>query len=102
MITLKKLEIHDYFDFIITGDDVIEQKPSAEGINKFVKKFSLDKNGILMIGDSPSDFKAAISHGVKIASVLWDSYAKDKVLQLKSDFVFHSVEELRNFLETNI
>ncbi len=102
VITLKKLEIHDYFDLIITGDDVSEHKPSAEGINKFVDKFELNKNDVLMVGDSPADIKAAKSAGVKIASVLWDSYAKEKVLQLKSDFVFHSVEELKIFLENSI
>jgi pyrophosphatase PpaX len=101
-ITLIKLEIHDYFDLIITGDDVKVYKPSAEGINKFIEKFGLEKNHVLMVGDSPADIKAANSAGVKIASVLWDSYAKEKVLQLKSDFVFHSVEELKMFLEKNI
>lgn len=102
VITLKKLEIHDYFDLIITGDDVAEHKPSAEGIYKFIERFGLEKNYVLMVGDSPADVKAAKAAGVKIASVLWDSYAKEKVLQLKSDFVFHSVEELRKFLEDNI
>lgn len=102
VITLKKLEIHDYFDLIITGDDVAEHKPSAEGIYKFIERFGLEKNYVLMVGDSPADVKAAKAAGVKIASVLWDSYAKEKVLQLKSDFVFHSVEELRKFLENNI
>ena len=102
VITLKKLEIDAYFDLIITGDDVNDHKPSAEGINKFIDKFGLEKNHVLMVGDSPADIKAAKAAGVKIASVLWDSYAKEKVLQLKSDFVFLSVEELRIFLENNI
>ena len=102
VITLQKLGIHDYFDFIITGDDVIEHKPSAEGINKFVQKFKLEKGQVLMVGDSPADIKASHAAGVKVASVLWDSYAKEKVLQLKSDFVFLSVEELRKFLENKI
>jgi len=55
-----------------------------------------------MVGDSPADVKAAKAAGVKVASVLWDSYSKEKVLELKSDFVFHSVEELRIFLENSI
>lgn len=101
VITLKKLEIHDYFDLIITGDDVAEHKPSAEGINKFLYKFSLQKNEVLMIGDSPADVKAAKAAGVRIASVLWDSYAKEKVLMLNSDFVFHSVYELKSFLDNH-
>lgn len=102
VITLKKLEIYDYFDLIITGDDVKNHKPSAEGIELFINNFNLDKDHVLMIGDSPADVKAARAAGVKIVSVLWDSYAKEKVLQLKSDFVFHSVEELKKFLEGNI
>ena len=102
VITLQKLSIHDYFDLIITGDDVIEHKPSAEGINKFIKEFELDKDEVLMVGDSPADIKAAHTAGVKVASVLWDSYAKEKVLQLKSDFIFHSVDELSKFLENKI
>lgn len=101
VITLKKLEIYDYFDLIITGDDVTEYKPSAEGINKFLEKFNLSKDEVLMIGDSPADVKASKTAGVKIASVLWDSYAKDKVLKLNSDFIFYSVNELNEFLEKN-
>ena len=101
VITLKKLDIHDFFDLIITGDDVKKHKPSSEGIEIFIDKFGLNKEQVLMIGDSPADIKAAKAAGVKIASVLWDSYDKEKVLQLKSDFIFHSVEELKNFLETN-
>lgn len=98
-ITLRKLEIHEYFDLIITGDDVAEHKPSAEGINKFIEQFNLQKKEVLMIGDSPADVKAAKAAGVRIASVLWDSYAKEKVLKLNSDFIFHSVNELKSFLD---
>jgi HAD superfamily hydrolase (TIGR01549 family) len=102
VITLKKLNIHDYFDLIITGDDVVNHKPSGEGITNFTEKFKLEANQVLMIGDAPADVKAARAAGVKIASVLWDSYSKEKVLQLNSDFIFHSVEELKKFLLSNI
>ncbi len=97
-ITLRKLGIYDYFDLIITGDEVKEHKPSPEGIEVFLEKFNLEKNDVLMIGDSPSDIKAAAAAGVKVASVLWDSLAKDHVLKMKSDYVFNTVAELREFL----
>jgi HAD superfamily hydrolase (TIGR01549 family) len=98
MITLTKLGIDTYFDLIVTGDDVVNHKPSPEGILKFVDKFKLNKERVLMIGDSVSDVEAAREAGVKIASVLWDSYAKEKVQTLNSDYYFHSVEELKLFL----
>lgn len=99
VITLKHLGIFDYFDMIVTGDDVEEHKPSPEGILKFIDGFKLDKENVLMIGDAVSDIKAARSAGVKVASVLWDSYAKSEVLKHESDFVFHSVQELREMLQ---
>ena len=97
-ITLKQIGLYDYFDMIITGDDIEDHKPSPEGVEKFLKKFNLPRDKVLMIGDAPADVKAARATGIKIASVLWDSYAKDKVLEMKSDYYFNTVDELRSFL----
>lgn len=97
-ITLKKLSIYGYFDLIITGDEVKEHKPSPEGIEIFLKKYNLSKDDVIMIGDSPSDIKAARAAGIKSASVLWDSLAKNHVLKMNSDYVFHTVADLKNFL----
>jgi len=102
LITLKKLGIDHYFDLIITGSDVAEHKPSPEGIQLFVDKFQLQKEKVLMVGDAPADIYAARSAGVDVASVLWDSYAYDKVLTMKSDYLFHSVEELHQFFSANL
>lgn len=97
-ITLKKLGIYSYFDLIITGDEVKEHKPSPEGIEIFLEKFNLMKDDVIMVGDSPADIKAAHSAGVKAASVLWDSLAKDHVLKMDCDYVFYTVAELKDFL----
>lgn len=102
IITLKAVGVYKYFDMIITGDDVKEHKPSPEGINKFLNKFSLNKKDVLLIGDSPSDVKAARKAGIKIASAMWDSYAKSKVLELKSDYYFYTTKELKKFIEDNL
>lgn len=102
MITLKKLEVDHYFDLIVTGDDVKNHKPSAEGILKFTSKFKLRKERVLMIGDSVSDVKASKEAGIKIASALWDSYGEEKVKTLQSDYYYHSVEELKIFLNENV
>lgn len=102
LITLKKLGILDYFDLVITGSDVKEHKPSPEGIEIFVDKYSLEKERVLMVGDAPADINAARAAGIKVASVVWDSYAHDKVLKMKSDYLFHTVEELKKFFVENL
>jgi HAD superfamily hydrolase (TIGR01549 family) len=101
-ITLQKLGIIDLFDSIITGDDVKKHKPSGEGILKFLNEFNLEKDRVLMVGDSTGDIKASREAGIKVASVLWDSLTKEKVLKLGSDYVFYTVEELKKFILQNI
>lgn len=101
LITLKQVGLFDYFDMIVTGDDIADHKPSPEGVDLFVDKFNLPRENVLMIGDAPADIKAARATGIKIASVLWDSYAKDEVLEMGSDYYFNTVEELKSFLLPN-
>jgi phosphoglycolate phosphatase-like HAD superfamily hydrolase len=51
-----------------------------------------------MVGDSVGDVKASHEAGVKVAAVLWDSYSREKVLQMKTDYVFHDVKEFSEWL----
>ncbi len=99
IISLQESGLYKYFDLIVTGDDVKNHKPSAEGIIKFLEHFQIPPQKVLMIGDAVSDIKAAREAGVQVASVLWDSYAKEKVLKSNSDFYFHTVEELQAFIK---
>ncbi len=102
MITLKELGIVKYFDMIVSGSDVVNHKPSAEGIQSVMNYFGLDKDRVLMVGDAVADVKAAHEAGIQIAAVVWDSYGKEKVKNMKVDYYFESVDELSNFLKTNI
>ena len=101
LITLEELSIINYFDLIVTGDDVVNHKPSSDGIMKFVNEYNLKKDEVLMIGDSVADVRASQEAGIRIASALWDSYAAEKVKNLGSDYYFDTVDELREFLVKN-
>jgi HAD superfamily hydrolase (TIGR01549 family) len=97
-ITLRELCIHHYFSLIVSGDDVACHKPSGEGIRQFLDAFNLSPEEVLMVGDAPPDFFAARETGVHIASVIWDSYAKEEVMNLNPDFLFTTGYELTQFL----
>jgi phosphoglycolate phosphatase/pyrophosphatase PpaX len=99
-ITMEMFGLKPYFDFVVTGNDVVNHKPSSEGIRKILDHFSLSPDDVLMVGDSPSDVKASHEAGVRIAAVLWDSYSKEKMLQLKTDYVFHDVAEFSSWLRS--
>lgn len=100
-ITLEILGIKKFFDMIITGDDVKNHKPSPEGILKFLNEFRLSKDEVLMVGDSIADIVAAREAGIDVASVVWDSYAKDEVVKL-NPLHFETVSSFRNWLEERI
>jgi pyrophosphatase PpaX len=97
-ITMDKFGLTPYFDYVVTGSDVVNHKPSAEGIHKIMQHFRLQPDEVLMVGDAVSDVKASREAGAKIAAVLWDSYGKEKVLQMKTDYVFHDVREFSDWL----
>lgn len=101
LITLNFLGIRDLFDMIVTGDDVVNHKPSPEGIIKFIRTFNFKAEEVLMIGDAPSDIKAAREAGVHIASVVWDSYSADKVRELNKENIFDTVDQLRKYIFGN-
>lgn len=102
LITLNFLGIRELFDMIVTGDDVKNHKPSPEGIIKFINTFALKPEEVLMVGDAPSDIKAANEAKVNIASVVWDSYSASEVKKLNKETVFETVEDLRKFIFENV
>ena len=98
LITLDEFGLTNYFDMIVSGDDVENHKPSPEGILMFLSKHNFNPTEVLMIGDAPSDIIAAKECGVEIASVVWDSYAEDEVRKLNNTNIFHTVDDLRNYI----
>jgi len=100
-ITLEILGINNLFDMIVTGDDVINHKPSPEGIIKFIETYNLNRDNVLMVGDSVADIIAAKEAEIDIASVVWDSYAKDKVIKL-NPLHFFNVNDFKKWLMERI
>ena len=101
-ITLRELDIAQYFDLIVSGSDVVNHKPHHEGITRVMEHFSLPPEGVLMVGDAPGDVKASRAAGVKVAAVVWDSYDRDRVLNAGADYVFHSVAEMFDWFRNRI
>jgi HAD superfamily hydrolase (TIGR01509 family) len=101
-ITMQSFALMPYFEYVVTGNDVVNHKPAPEGIQKILDHFSLRKEEVLMVGDSVGDVKAAREAGVKVAVVLWDSYSKERVLQMKTDYAFHSVTHFSAWIRDRV
>jgi HAD superfamily hydrolase (TIGR01509 family) len=97
-ITLDAFNIRSYFDLIVSGTDVNHHKPHPEGIRKVLDALGVPAEETLMVGDSLADIGASRGAGVRIASVLWDSYDRERVMSENPDILFHTVGEMFEWL----
>jgi len=63
------------FDFAVTGDDVLNQKPNPEPYFKAIKKMGLSREDILVFEDSKIGCASASAAGLRIIRVPpWESH----------------------------
>ncbi len=70
--TIKILEnfgLKTYFDFLVSGDDVENPKPSPEPVEKACKKADVNPGNTVFIGDNDSDVVAGKRAGCKVIGV---------------------------------
>ncbi len=62
-ISLKKVNISQYFDLIVGRDNVSNLKPHPDHLNYICNQLNVKTNEILVIGDTSRDIEAAINVG---------------------------------------
>ena len=64
-IVLKKTKLFKYFDFVAGGDTFAHRKPHPSVLNNVIKKFKINKNNVIFIGDSEHDYHSALNSNIK-------------------------------------
>ena len=90
-LTLEAFGIKDYFEMVVTGNDVVNHKPDGEGITRILEGLGVSAQETVMVGDSMADVRASRQAGVAMAAVLWDAYDRQKMLGAGSELVFETV-----------
>ena len=62
---LEKYRLREYFEYVLTRDEVTNPKPDPEGLLKTIEYFNKDKEETIFIGDSWLDAETAINAGIK-------------------------------------
>lgn len=88
-------------DLIIGLDDVTEPKPSAEGIEKAIDIFGLEKDEILYVGDSYIDAQTAQAASVDFCAVTTGTTTRDDFSKYCCKYVVDSLEELYEMININ-
>ncbi|MFB0847043.1 pyrophosphatase PpaX [Paenibacillus oleatilyticus] len=92
---LKLTGLYDYFDTIVTVDDVGKAKPDPEGIHKAVRELAGDLSSALMVGDSHYDIEAAHNAGIPSVAVAWSLKGTEYLKQYNPT---HIIQDMRDIV----
>lgn len=92
---LRFYNIENYFDVLVSSDDVSEPKPSAIPIIACIEALGVDKESVIVIGDGYNDIMSAKNAGVRSVLTLWYG---DEGVPREADYLVESVAELYELL----
>ncbi len=98
---LKKYDMEQYFDAIVTCDDTDKHKPDPEPVNIALERLGSKPEEAIMVGDSMFDILCAKNAGVKAALVSWALAVSDgeKTGDNAPDYIIEKAEDLLDILE---
>ena len=99
-----KCNLQEYFDYIITKDDVTLKKPNPEVYNNIIDKFKItDLSRCLVIEDSLTGVLAAKRANLNVIAI-YDKYSdkdREKINEL-ADYNVDSYQELIELFKKNV
>ncbi|RFB13568.1 pyrophosphatase PpaX [Bacillus sp. HNG] len=91
---LKLTKLDQFFDVVVTLDDVKNPKPDPEPVLLALKLLGSTPEEAIMIGDNYQDIVAGQNAGTKTAGVAWSHKGKDFLLEYKPDFMLENMSDL--------
>ncbi|MEG0289857.1 MAG: HAD family phosphatase [Erysipelotrichaceae bacterium] len=92
---LNQFKIEEYFDFIVSGEEVKNSKPHPDIFLKAIAKSTFEKSEALIIEDSVNGIKAGLDAGIQVigfkGSLLWQNTSE-------ADFEVSDFRELSELL----
>ncbi|MGB9894745.1 MAG: HAD family hydrolase [Thermoproteota archaeon] len=95
---LKNGGIYEFFQAIITADDVKEPKPAPEPVLKALRELNVSKERGLMIGDTLIDGISARRAGVKVALLTWGIENEEEIRRFNPDYILSKIEDLKELV----
>ncbi|MEM2099441.1 MAG: HAD family hydrolase [Candidatus Bathyarchaeia archaeon] len=87
---LEFIGIRDYFDIVLTSEDVTNPKPAPDIVQRTAELLGISTEKILVVGDSPEDILAAKRAGAYAAGVCSGYFSKEIIEKVKPDIILDS------------
>ena len=95
---LKLSKLKEFFDVVVTIDDVEHVKPHPEPIQKALKLLDAKPEETLMVGDNHHDIVGGQNAGTKTAAVAWMIKGREYLESYKPDYVLDKMSDLLSIL----
>ena len=95
---LKYLKILDYFEVLVSSDEVENHKPHPEPVLKACEILEVSPKNSIMVGDSIYDIMSGRNAGSKTCGVCY-SFMKDKLLEMKADYYIEDLIEILDIVQ---
>jgi pyrophosphatase PpaX len=96
---LKLTKLDQFFDVVVTLDDVKNAKPDPEPVEKALALLDSAPEETIMVGDNHHDIQSGQNAGTKTAGVVWSLKGVDYLQTFKPDYMLHSMSDLLTILE---
>ncbi|MDV4149377.1 HAD family hydrolase [Clostridium sp. AL.422] len=93
---LEQLKILKYFKGVSGSDNVENFKPAPDGILNILKRFNINKEDTVMIGDATYDLQMGRSADVKSCGVTWGAHKVEELKNENPDYLISDVKEILN------
>lgn len=91
---LKLTKLDQFFDVVVTLDDVENAKPDPEPVLKALEQLGSSPEEAIMVGDNHHDIEAGKNAGTKTAGVSWSVKGRDYISSYKPDYILEKMSDL--------
>jgi len=98
---LGRFGVRDFFDEVVTRNDMTFMKPKGEGIGRCLSALGVRREEAIFIGDSLSDLHAARDAGVRVAIVKGGESPPEEILKDPPDYLWDSLKEALKVLKAD-
>lgn len=92
---LKKFEMDNFFDTVVTADDTQAHKPDPEPVQIALERLGTPPDQALMVGDTWLDIECARNADVQSALAGWSlRQTKDILQQCTPDYIIHTMRSI--------
>jgi len=93
-IILNRFGLKEFFDCIVTRDDINTLKPDPLGIERILERIKVDKQNVIFIGDSIIDIQAAKNARIRGWGISGGYSTKDLLIKEGAEVVLNDLKDI--------